>query len=203
MWTNHVIQIVNRHQRNSVIMNQYKLTFIIILALSLPLFIVIWIGNDITIYNSEDLPIDILGTNQSHPSSLSPISTAMSMMERGDIAMGFNQNKIVHNFNSTTNGGTIMITALNTNDAVTIQQIKNHTLDIQKDFLKGNFSKPFFIHAEEVPGTKVMNEKKGLINYSIQNLRNGSILILDTRDDEVINAIHQFMNYQGNQHHGH
>jgi hypothetical protein len=203
MWTNHVIQIVNRHQRNSVIMNQYKLTFIIILALSLPLFIVIWIGNDITIYNSEDLPIDILGTNQSHPSSLSPISTAMSMMERGDIAMGFNQNKIVHNFNSTTNGGTIMITALNTNDAVTIQQIKNHTLDIQKDFLKGNFSKPFFIHAEEVPGTKVMNEKKGLINYSIQNLKNGSILILDTRDDEVINAIHQFMNYQGNQHHGH
>ncbi|MGB7664713.1 MAG: hypothetical protein WBL67_18425 [Nitrososphaeraceae archaeon] len=48
-----------------------------------------------------------------------------------------------------------------------------------------------------------MTEKKGLINYSTQDLRNGSILILDTIDDEVINAIHQFMNYQGNQHHGH
>ncbi|MGA6991250.1 MAG: hypothetical protein WBX81_12580 [Nitrososphaeraceae archaeon] len=67
----------------------------------------------------------------------------------------------------------------------------------------GQFSKPFFIHAGEVPGTKVMTEKKGLINYSTQDLRNGSILILDTIDDEVINAIHQFMNYQGNQHHGH
>jgi hypothetical protein len=76
-------------------------------------------------------------------------------------------------------------------------------LDIQKDFTKSNFSKPFFIHAEEVPGTKVMTEKKDLIKYSIQNLGNGAILILDTRDDEVINAIHHFMNYQGSQHHGH
>jgi len=203
MWANHLIKILNRRQRDSVIMNHHKLTITIILTFSLPLFIIIWIGNGIKDYNSEDLSIDILGANQSHLSSSSSLPTTMSMMERGDIAMGFNQNKIVHNFKSTPNGGAIMITALNTNDTVTIQQIKDHSLDIQKDFLKGNFTKPFFIHAEEVPGTKVMTEKKGLIKYSTHDLRNGSILILDTRDNEVINAIHQFMNYQGNQHHGH
>jgi hypothetical protein len=179
-------------------MNRYKFMIILILTFSLPLFIIVQIGNGITIYNSEDLPIDILGTNQSHLSS----SSTMSMMERGDIAMGFNQNKIEHNFMSTSSGGAIVITALNINDTETIQQIKDHTLDIQKEFLQGNFTKPFFIHAEEVPGTKVMTEKKDLINYSTWNLRNGSILILDTRDGEVTNAIHQFMNYQGNQHHG-
>ena len=117
--------------------------------------------------------------------------------------MGFNQNKIAHDFTSTPTGGEIMITALDSNDTETTRQIKNHVLDIQNDFTKGNVSKPFFIHAEEVPGTKVMTEKKDLIKYSIQSLGNGAILILDTRDDEVINAIHHFMNYQGSQHHGH
>ncbi|MGA9934049.1 MAG: hypothetical protein WBP83_02910 [Nitrososphaeraceae archaeon] len=171
-----------------------------ILTFAFTSFVMIWIGNCIIYKNGEVAP-DILGVNQS-PSSSSP-STTLSMMERGDIAMGFNQNKIAHDFTSIPTGGEIMITALDPNDTETTEQIKNHVLDIQKDFTKGNFSKPFFIHAEEVPGTKVMTEKKDLIKYSIQNLGNDAILILDTRDDEVINAIHHFMNYQVSQHHGH
>jgi hypothetical protein len=163
------------------------------------LFIIIWIGN-IIIYENGKVAIDILGTNQ----SLSSYSSfSKSMMERGDIAMGFDQNKITHNFRSTPTGGEIVITALNANDTVTSEQLKNHALAIQVDFSKGNFTKPLFIHAEEVPGTKVMTEKKDLIRYSIQNLENGTMVILDTRDDEVINAIHHFMDYQGSQHHGH
>jgi hypothetical protein len=186
-------------------MIRYRTIITIILTFSLSLFIITWIGNSIMIYKRGDLSIDILGANQSYPSPSfsSSSSTTMSMMERGDIAMGFNQNKIAHDFRSTPTGGEIMITALDTNDTETTEQIKNHVLDIQKDFSNANFTKPFFIHTEEVPGTKVMTEKKGLINYSTREIRNGAILILDTRDDEVINAIHQFMNYQGSQHHGH
>lgn len=170
-----------------------------ILTFAFTLFIIIWTGNCI-IYKNGVVATDILGVNQSISSSP---STTISMMERGHIAMGFNQNKIAHDFRSTITGGEIMITALDANDTETVKQIKNHVLDIQKDFTKGNFGKPFFIHAEEVPGTKVMTEKKDSIKYSIQNLGNGAILILDTRDDEIINAIHHFMNYQGSQHHGH
>jgi hypothetical protein len=180
-------------------MNSPRTKVASILTLAFTLFIIIWITNNI-IYKNGDITIDILGVNQSLSSSS---SATMSMMERGDIAMGFNQNKIAHNFASNPTGGEIMITTLDPNDTGTAEQIKNHVLDIQRDFTKGNFSKPFFIHAEEVPGTKVMTEKKDLINYSIQNLGNGPILILDTREDEVINAIHHFMNYQVSQHHGH
>jgi hypothetical protein len=98
-----------------------------------------------------------------------------SMMERGNIAMGFNQNKIIHNFKSTPTGGEIIITALdNNNDTETIKQIRNHTLDIQKEFSEGNFTKPLFIHAQQVPGSKVMSEKKDLIKYSILQMKNGS-----------------------------
>jgi hypothetical protein len=105
------------------------------------------------------------------------------------IAMGFNQNKIRHNFKSTPAGRQIMITALDSNDTETIRQIKNHTLDIQEDFSKGNFTKPFFIHAEQVPGTKVTTEKKDLIKYSIVDMKNESTLILTTSDKQLIDAI--------------
>ena len=181
-------------------MNSPRTKVASILTFAFTLFIIIWTGNCI-IYKNGVVATDILGVNQSL--SAYPSNTT-SMMERGgNNAMGFSQNKIAHDFTSTPTGGEIMITALDSNDTETTKQIKNHVLDIQKDFTKGNFTKPFFIHAEEVPGTKVMTEKKDSIKYSIQNLGNGAILILDTRDVEVINAIHHFMNYQGSQHHGH
>jgi hypothetical protein len=170
-----------------------------LLTFAFALIILIWIGNYI-IYKNGEVATDVLAVNQS---LFSPTSSKMSMMERGDIAMGFNQNKITHNFRSTPTGGEIIITALDNNDTETIEQIKNHTLDIQNEFSKGNFTKPFFIHAEQVPGTKVMTDKKDLIEYSTENIRNGSILVLDTRGDEVISAIHQFMDCQGIQHRGH
>ena len=127
----------------------------------------------------------------------------MKMMERGDIAMGFNQNKISHQFLGTPVGGEIIITALNGSDRQTINQIKNHIIEIQKEFSEGNFSKPFFIHAQEVPGTKVMSEKKDLIKYDILEMNNGSSLILTTHDKGLIDAINQFMEFQAREHTGH
>ena len=130
--------------------------------------------------------------------------TAMKMMmERGDIAMGFNQSAIAHQFLATPDGGKIIITALNASDRQTIDQIKNHTLDIEKEFSEGNFTKPFFVHAQEVPGTEVMSEKRDLIKYNIRDLINGSSLQLTTNDKELIDAIRQFMQFQARQHYGH
>ena len=124
-------------------MNRSRPKVISILTFAFTLFNIIWRGNSI-IYKNGEVAINVLGVNQSSSSSS---STIMAMMERGDIAMGFNQNKIVHNFRSTPTGGEIVITALDTNDTETIDQIKNHALHIQRDFSKGNFTKPFFIHA--------------------------------------------------------
>jgi DNA replication protein DnaD len=129
--------------------------------------------------------------------------TMMEMIERGDIAMGFNQNKITHHFVATPDGGKIIITSLNSTDRQTINQIKNHILDIQKEFSEGNFTKPFFIHAQEVPGAEIMSKKKDLIKYSIQETNNGSSLLLSTNDKELVDAIKHFMQFQTRQHYGH
>jgi hypothetical protein len=125
------------------------------------------------------------------------------MMQRGNIAMGFDQTKIAHEFSSTKDGGQIKIIVLDENDNQTINQIKNHTIDIQTDFADGNFTKPFFIHAESVPGTDAMTQNKDQIQYQIQDLKNGSMLLLITNNSSLVNSIHQFMTYQSTEHKGH
>ena len=129
--------------------------------------------------------------------------TQTAMLERGNIAMGFNQSMIHHHFMSTTTGGEIMIMSENMSDVQTINEIKNHVKNIQYQFSQGNFTKPFYIHAQIVPGTDIMAAKKDLINYSIKDIDGGSVLILTTNDTQLLNAIQQFMNFQSSQHMGH
>lgn len=125
------------------------------------------------------------------------------MMQRGNLAMGFDQTRIAHEFSSTKDGGQIKITALDEKDNQTISQIKSHTRDIRNDFAEGNFTKPFFIHTQSVPGTDAMTQNKDQIQYKIQDLKNGSILLLITNNSSLVNSIHQFMNYQSTEHKGH
>ncbi len=117
--------------------------------------------------------------------------------------MGFNQNKISHQFISTPAGGIIKISALDSSDHKTIAQIKSHTRYIQNEFADGNFTKPFYIHAQNVPGTNVMNQKKDLIEYRIDDMKNGSSLTLISNDKELTKAINQFMTFQSGEHKGH
>ena len=126
-----------------------------------------------------------------------------TMLERGDIAMGFNQSKIHHHFMSTSTGGEIMIMSTNASDTQTVNEIRSHVEDIQHEFSQGNFKKPFYIHAQNVPGTDVMTKKKDLIQYSVKNIDGGSVLVLTTNDTELLDAIQQFMNFQSSQHMGH
>jgi hypothetical protein len=157
------------------------------------------------IYNNSNIsaPSTSSFNDSSHVKHSPTNMTIMEMIERGDIAMGFNQNKITHHFVGTPDGGKIIITSLNSTDRQTINQIKNHILDIQKEFSEGNFIKPFFIHAQEVPGAEIMSEKKDLIKYSIQEMNNGSSLLFSTNDKELVDAIKEFIQFQTRQHYGH
>lgn len=125
------------------------------------------------------------------------------MMQRGNVVMGFDQTKISHEFSPTKIGGQIKITALDDKDNQTISQIQSHTRNIQKDFTEGNFTKPFYIHEQSVPGIDAMSKNKDQIQYQIQDLKNGSILILITNNSKLISSINQFMSFQSTEHKGH
>lgn len=50
------------------------------------------------------------------------------------VAMGFDQNKIRHNFTETASGGKSTITSLNANDTSTINQIREHIKNSKRFF---------------------------------------------------------------------
>ena len=140
------------------------------------------------------------GTGHDKMMNSSNMTMHQDIMKRGEMAMGFDQNKIKHDFVETTNGGEIRISALDVNDIHTIHAIRTHVKEIQNDFSQGDFKKPFFIHDQIVPGTQTMTEKKDLINFSILDTEHGGVLILTTNDANILDAIKQFMAFQSSEH---
>jgi hypothetical protein len=153
--------------------------------------------------NPDVMGKNMMGSNMMDSSMMDSSMMDSSMMERGNVAMGFDQTKIKHNFVATSTGGEITISALDANDVATISEIRSHVEDIQNEFTQGNFEKPFFIHAQVVPGTQVMTAKKDLIQYSTRQIDGGAVLILTTSEPELLDAIKQFMDFQSTQHMGH
>jgi hypothetical protein len=157
-------------------------------------------STNLVVTYAQESSLDSLQSDLSQPTNSHNMT---QIMQRGNLAMGFEQTKIAHEFSSTKDGGQIKITALDEKDNKTINQIKSHTKDIQNDFAEGNFTKPFFIHAQSVPGTDVMTQNKDQIQYQLQDLKNGSILLLITNNSSLVNSINQFMTYQSTEHTGH
>ncbi len=177
----------------------FNLRVIVILYFT---FIILQSANtNLVVTYAQESSLDSLQNGLSQPPMNSHNMT--QMMQRGNLAMGFDQSKIAHEFSTTKNGGQIKITALDEKDNNTINQIKSHTRDIQNDFTEGNFTKPLFIHAESVPGTDAMTQNKDQIQYKIQDLKNGSILLLITNNSSLVSSINQFMTYQSTEHTGH
>ena len=183
----------------SVIMKgSFNLRVIVILYFT---FIILQSANtNLVVTYAQESSLDSLQNGLSQPMNSHNMT---QMMQRGNLSMGFDQSKIAHEFSTTKNGGQIKITALDEKDNNTINQIKSHTRDIQNDFTEGNFTKPLFIHAESVPGTDAMTQNKDQIQYKIQDLKNGSILLLITNNSSLVSSINQFMTYQSTEHKGH
>ena len=183
----------------SVIMKgSFNLRVIVILYFT---FIILQSANtNLVVTYAQESSLDSLQNGLSQPMNSHNMT---QMMQRGNLAMGFDQSKIAHEFSTTKSGGQIKITALDEKDNNTINQIKSHTRDIQNDFTEGNFTKPLFIHAESVPGTDAMTQNKDQIQYKIQDLKNGSILLLITNNSSLVSSINQFMTYQSTEHTGH
>lgn len=134
---------------------------------------------------------------QSRPTS----DTAFkSMQERGKKAMGVDQYASTHLFDALPTGGRIELQA-DGPDSVGIARIRAHMRDIAKAFKAGDFATPAFVHMQDVPGTKVMRQKRDKITYQAHDLPRGAELHITTSDPEALEAIHEFMAFQRHEHH--
>ncbi len=77
--------------------------------------------------NNLDYIVEAASYNDSSTtvSNKPPNNDTEAMLQRGNIAMGFNQDKITHKFVPTVNGGEIIIMPVNTSDTNTLNQIRS------------------------------------------------------------------------------
>ena len=139
--------------------------------------------------------------NESSPARNSD-TTFVNLQARGESAMGVNQYTSAHRFEPLPDGGRIELQR-DTSDRAGVQTIRAHMRDIAARFSRGDFAIPGFVHAGEVPGTRVMAERKDRIRYEARELPGGGEVRIRATDPVAVQAIHEFLAFQRSDHRVH
>lgn len=118
------------------------------------------------------------------------------MMARGAQAMGFDQERAVHQFLLYADGGSIDVSVRETTDHATLHAIRQHLQEITTLFKAGDFDKTALTHAQQVPGTGEMTRLKDRITYRYEETPAGGRVRILTQDAEAARAIHAFLRFQ-------
>lgn len=125
-----------------------------------------------------------------------------ALQSRGHEAMGVDQYTSAHRFESLPDGGRIELQR-DTADRDGVATIRAHMRDIAGRFARGDFSIPGFVHAQDVPGTRVMAERKAQIAYEARDLPGGAEVRIRTTDSTALAAVHEFLAFQRGDHRAH
>jgi hypothetical protein len=118
---------------------------------------------------------------------------------RGRTAMGVDQYTSTHLFEPLPDGGRIELQR-DVADSAGRAQILSHMEEIATAFAAGDFRVPGFVHARDVPGTRVMAANRSSISYRVESLPRGAALRLSTSDPATREAIHEFLAFQRTDH---
>lgn len=129
-------------------------------------------------------------------------SSFAALQSRGHEAMGVDQYTSQHRFESLPDGGRIVLVR-DTADTAGAATIRAHMRDIAGRFSQGDFTIPGFVHAQEVPGTRLMAARRGRITYEARDLPGGAEVRIQTGDAEAVAAIHDFLAFQRSDHRAH
>jgi hypothetical protein len=110
--------------------------------------------------------------------------------------MGFSQTETTHHFLLTESGGIIQVTANKPGDSESVQQIQQHFQHIAQLFSKGDFNIPHFVHSQNPPGVPTMKREQKEIRYKPELLENGARIAISSKSPKAIEAIHQFLRFQ-------
>jgi len=122
------------------------------------------------------------------------------MNARGNVSMGFDQEKTTHHFRVADDGGAIEVTVKDPNDAANLAAIRKHLRQIADDFTRGDFRSPLATHGELPAGAAEMQRLKAKITYRYEELPDGARVRIATKDAQGLRAVHQFLGYQVTEH---
>jgi hypothetical protein len=129
-------------------------------------------------------------------------SAFAGVQERGHEAMGVDQYTSAHRFEPLPDGGRIELQRDST-DHPGVDTIRAHMRDIAGRFSRGDFTIPGFVHAREVPGARVMAERRAHITYEANDLPGGGEVRIRTTDSAAVVAVHEFLAFQRSDHRVH
>lgn len=124
-----------------------------------------------------------------------------AMQQRGEKAMGFDQEKTTHHFLLTDDGGRIEVQVNSADDRANVDNIRRHLQQIAKAFASGDFAIPMQVHEQTPAGTAEMQRLKDHTNYRYQELPQGGAVVISSADAEAVAAIHDFLRFQITEHH--
>lgn len=114
--------------------------------------------------------------------------------------MGVDQYTSAHVFEDLPDGGRVVLDRTDASDTAAITKIRAHMRDIEAAFRAGDFSKPFAVHAQTVPGTAVMAARRSGVSYVAVDRPRGGAVRITSRDPVAVAAIHQFLAFQRGAH---
>jgi hypothetical protein len=123
-----------------------------------------------------------------------------ALQERGRAAMGVDQYTSTHRFDALPDGGRIELQR-DSPDSAGVVQIRTHLREIARAFAAGDFTTPAFVHMRQVPGTAVMAARRAYITYTFKPLPRGGEVRILTNDAAALQAIHEFLAFQRQDHH--
>lgn len=126
-------------------------------------------------------------------------SAFAKVQERGKVVMGVDQYLSKHVFEDVADGGRIVLTTAPTDTAGT-RTIRAHMRTISVAFARGDFDLPGQVHAQEVPGTKVMTARRAMIEYTVEDRAGGSAVRIRTTDPAALAAVREFLLFQRTDH---
>jgi hypothetical protein len=143
--------------------------------------------------------LGLLAACGERPARNSPDSAFALVQSRGHVAMGVDQYSSSHRFEPLPDGGRITLQR-DGNDSAGTVQIRSHMRMIASAFRRGDFALPGFVHDREVPGTAVMSQRRSQISYTTDTLPRGAQLRIRSADPVAVDAIHQFLAFQRQDH---
>ena len=124
-----------------------------------------------------------------------------AMQARGEGVMGVNQYESAHVFEDLPDGGRIVLERDDPSDAIAITAIRQHMRDIAGAFQRGDFAKPFHVHAQTVPGTRAMSAGHAAITYEERDRPRGAEVRIRAADPLTVASVHEFLAFQRGAHH--
>jgi hypothetical protein len=136
-----------------------------------------------------------------HMTTIADAQREAEVSHRGEEVMPFSLAATTHIFTKNAEGGMQQVVAKKSTDADQVKLVREHLLEIRKQFLNGDFSDPARIHGDDMPGlADLKTAKPGQISIVYQDVEGGAELIYKTSDASLVTALHKWFDAQLSDH---